>query len=68
MGTTPVKRKHYEGVDPFFHVGSDGIIGIEYTFQEIPVNISADWKPEFKFINYTGLVLPLFGLIARLAF
>jgi hypothetical protein len=30
MGTTPIKRKHYDRIDSFFHVGADGIIGIEY--------------------------------------
>lgn len=68
MGSTPVKRKYYDEFDPFFHVGADGILGIEYTFKEIPVNISGDWKPEFNFVEHTGLVLPLFGFSGRLAF
>ncbi|HKL38551.1 MAG TPA: hypothetical protein VJ876_06600 [Bacteroidales bacterium] len=35
-------------------VGLDGIIGLEYTFREIPFNISADWKPAFNIIGDTG--------------
>ncbi len=46
--------------NPFFDndggtvVGVDGIIGIEYTFDEIPINLSLDWKPAFNLIGYTG--------------
>ncbi len=66
MGAAP-KRRGYEPLGTEFHVGADGILGIEHTFREIPINLSADWKPEFNFINYTGLALPVFGLSARLA-
>jgi opacity protein-like surface antigen len=34
-------------------VGVDGILGIEYNFTELPINISLDWKPAFNFIGYT---------------
>jgi hypothetical protein len=34
-------------------VGIDGILGIEYNFTELPVNISLDWKPAFNFIGYS---------------
>ncbi|HNR19847.1 MAG TPA: hypothetical protein PKN75_03100 [Bacteroidia bacterium] len=33
-------------------LGIDGIIGIEYNFQEVPLNVSLDWKP---MINLTGV-------------
>jgi hypothetical protein len=35
--------------------GIDGIIGIEYTFDELPVNLGIDWKPALNLIGYTGL-------------
>jgi len=35
-------------------VGIDGILGIEYNFEEIPLNIGIDWKPELNLIGYTG--------------
>ena len=35
-------------------IGIDGILGLEYVFQEIPFNISIDWKPGFNIIGYTG--------------
>jgi hypothetical protein len=32
-------------------IGVDGILGLEYNFSELPINISLDWKPAFNFIN-----------------
>jgi hypothetical protein len=32
-------------------IGADLILGIEYTFEEIPINIGVDWKPAFNFIG-----------------
>jgi len=34
-------------------VGVDGIIGLEYSFDEIPINLSLDWKPSFSFVGYS---------------
>lgn len=34
--------------------GIDGIIGMEYNFDEIPINIGVDWKPAINLIGYTG--------------
>lgn len=35
-------------------IGVDAILALEYTFVEIPFNISIDWKPAFNFAGYTG--------------
>jgi len=35
-------------------IGIDGIIGLEYVLDELPLNVSVDWKPGFNFIGYTG--------------
>jgi hypothetical protein len=35
-------------------VGVDGILGLEYSFEEVPFNISIDWKPTFNFYGYSG--------------
>lgn len=35
-------------------IGVDGILGIEYNFEEIPINLSLDWKPAMNLIGYTG--------------
>lgn len=34
-------------------VGIDGILGIEYSFSEAPINIGLDWKPAFNVIGDT---------------
>lgn len=34
--------------------GIDGIIGLEYTFDGAPINISLDWKPALNITGYTG--------------
>ncbi len=35
-------------------MGADGILGIEYTFEDVPINISIDWKPVFNMLGYSG--------------
>ncbi len=35
-------------------VGIDGILGLEYSFEEVPLNLSLDWKPAFNFVGYSG--------------
>jgi hypothetical protein len=35
-------------------IGIDGILGIEYNFSEVPINLSLDWKPAFNLSGYTG--------------
>lgn len=36
-------------------IGIDGILGIEYSFEEIPINLSLDWKPAINIIGHTGV-------------
>jgi hypothetical protein len=35
-------------------IGVDAIVGLEYTFDEIPLNLSLDLLPTFNLIGYTG--------------
>ncbi len=35
-------------------VGIDGILGIEYSFREVPINIGLDWKPEVNITGFAG--------------
>lgn len=53
--------------DGGFHLGADGIIGIEYTFSGAPLNLSLDWKPAFQIIGNPGLYLGDVGLSLRFA-
>ncbi len=40
--------------DNYTVIGIDGILGIEYTFEGIPINIGLDWKPMFNLSGYSG--------------
>jgi hypothetical protein len=35
-------------------IGLDGQLGLEYTFKDIPLNLSIDWKPAFNIIGVTN--------------
>jgi len=35
-------------------IGIDGILGIEYNFEDFPINIGLDWKPAFNLTGYSG--------------
>jgi hypothetical protein len=35
-------------------IGVDVILALEYTFEEIPINVSVDWKPAFNLIGTSG--------------
>ena len=48
--------------------GVDGIIGIEYTFDNAPINLSLDWKPSINLTGYSGFWGAEFGLSCRYAF
>jgi len=41
--------------DQYTALGVDGILGLEYSFRELPINISLDWKPEYNISGYTGM-------------
>ena len=38
----------------FFTFGITGILGLDYKFEEIPLNMSLDWMPGFYFGKYFG--------------
>jgi hypothetical protein len=37
--------------DDYIVAGVDAIVGLEYTFESIPFNISIDWKPAFNIVT-----------------
>ncbi|NSL91137.1 hypothetical protein [Chitinophaga solisilvae] len=58
-----------KGKGTYVSPGLDGIIGIEYTFKKIPLNLSADLKPYVQFVgptNYIGEEIG--GISARYTF
>ncbi len=49
-------------------IGGAGIIGMDYKFPEIPLNISIDWKPELNIIESVGFEASGVGFSARFTF
>ncbi|MDP4222865.1 MAG: hypothetical protein Q8868_06075 [Bacteroidota bacterium] len=50
QGYNPNIGESYSGIV----IGVDGVIGLEYTFDEIPLNLSLDLLPSLNLIGYTG--------------
>ena len=46
-------------------VGADGILGMEYTFPDIPLNLALDWKPYLNILSRTHFVWDEFALSIR---
>lgn len=49
-------------------IGGAGIIGLDYKFDEIPLNLSLDWKPELNIISKIAFESSGIGLSARFTF
>lgn len=50
------------------YLGPTGIIGLDYKFPNIPLNLSLDWKPELDIIPAINFVPDAFGFSARFTF
>ena len=35
-------------------IGVDGVLGLDYKFDDVPINLSLDWQPSFEFGNNYG--------------
>ena len=49
-------------------LGADGILGAEYNFKEVPINLSLDWKPIINLVGYSGVWGDGFALSVRYIF
>jgi hypothetical protein len=52
--------------DPNF--GGQGVIGLDYKFNNIPLNISLDWKPELNIVSDINFEPAAIGFSARFTF
>ncbi len=52
--------------DPNF--GAQGVIGLDYKFNNIPLNISLDWKPELNIVSDINFEPAALGFTARFTF
>ncbi|MBC7850132.1 MAG: hypothetical protein H7Y31_10370 [Chitinophagaceae bacterium] len=50
------------------YVGPTGIVGLDYKFPGIPLNLSLDWKPELDIVPGIKFVPDALALSARFAF
>jgi hypothetical protein len=53
--------------DPFFF-GVSGEAGLSYTFNNVPISLSADWRPTFYIVSDTDFHAGGFGINARYVF
>ena len=49
-------------------IGATGIIGLDYKFEEAPINITLDWKPELNLISTIAFESSGIGLSIRYTF
>ena len=50
------------------YFGPTGVIGLDYKFTNVPVNLSVDWKPELDIIPDINFVPDAFALSVRFTF
>jgi hypothetical protein len=49
-------------------IGAMGVIGLDYTFPSVPINLSVDWKPELNLVNNVNFQASAVGLSVRFLF
>ncbi len=47
------------------YLGPTGVVGLDYKFDKIPLNLSLDWKPELDIIPRINFVPDAFAVTAR---
>lgn len=48
--------------------GGQGVVGLDYKFPNIPLNLSLDWKPELNLIDHINFEPAAIGFTARFVF
>lgn len=59
-----VKQKDETDVN----LGGQGVIGLDYKFTNIPLNLSLDWKPELNIVSDINFEPAAIGITARFTF
>lgn len=62
------KNKNIDRQYAHTSIGVAGIIGVEYTFPKVPINLGLDWKPEFRITGPSGFYGSGTGFSVRYAF
>ena len=50
------------------HFGAQGVLGLDYKFANIPLNLSLDWKPELNLVSDINFEPAAVGFTARFTF
>ena len=50
------------------YLGPTGVLGLDYKFQNAPINLSLDWKPELDILPGINFVPDAFAVTARFTF
>lgn len=58
----------YVGFGGNTNVGGMGVIGLDYKFSNVPLNLSLDWKPELNIISDINFEPAAIGFSARFTF
>ena len=59
-------EKQIEERNTYF--GGQGVVGLDYKFDNIPLNLSLDWKPELNFVQDINFEPAALGFTARFTF
>jgi hypothetical protein len=62
------KEKYSKDYNSKADLGIDGIIGLDYKFDNIPVNVSIDWEPAVTLVGNAGFTPAYGGLAIRYTF
>ncbi|PZR25963.1 MAG: hypothetical protein DI535_16135 [Citrobacter freundii] len=54
--------------DTEVNFGAMGVIGLDYKFANVPLNLSLDWKPELNIVNDITFEAAAIGLSVRFVF
>ena len=72
LGTQGLRWYFGGGAYGAFHkentMGAMGIIGLDYTFHNVPLNLSIDWKPELNLVRSVNFEAATVGLSLRFVF
>jgi len=50
------------------NIGAQGVVGLDYKFMNVPLNLSLDWKPELSIVKSLNFEPAALGLTARFTF
>ena len=64
-GNIPHHHQWFDDENNHIAIGIDGIIGLEYTFDEIPFSISLDWKPSLNLAEHAAFLADEAGFSIR---